>query len=223
MSQTRGNPDTKVEIEGFEARHYDALMNLASFGTYPRFLRRVVRDMDIRPNDAILDLGSGTGRNAVRMHRHLSSQGRIVGLDTGEEMLEQARRRCRNLPNVTMEKKRIEQPLEYGEEFDIVFISFVLHGFYQEDRLRIVENAHRVLRAGGRFLILDYDEFEPEQTSLPVRLFFRHVECRLATDFVRRHWQDVLAERGFANFQARKYYRGHVRLLQAEKNESSRV
>lgn len=221
MSQTRGSPDTKVEIEGFEARHYDTLMNLASFGTYPRFLRRVVRDMAIRPDDAILDLGSGTGRNALRMHRHLSSQGRIVGLDIGEEMLEQARRRCRGLSNISMEKKRVEQPLEYSEEFDIVFISFVLHGFYQEDRLRIVDNAQRALKPGGRFLILDYDEFEPEQASWPVRFFFRHVECRLATDFVRRDWETILAERGFTGFQVRRYYRGRVRLLQAQKAKAA--
>jgi len=178
-----------------------------------------VRDMAIQSEDAILDLGSGSGRNACLMARYLSGGGRIVGLDIGVEMLAQARRRCRYLPNVTMEKQRIEETLHYREEFDKVFISFVLHGFVQEDRLRIVDNVYRALRPGRQFLILDYDEFEPEQSFWPVCFAFRHLECPLATDFVRRDWRAVLREQGFGDFQTHRYYFGYVRLLGAEKLE----
>jgi len=148
-------------------------MNLITVGTYPFFIRRVVHDMDIRPDDAILDLGAGTGRNACLMRRYLSERGRIVGLDIGPEMLAQAQRRCRRFANITFEKRRVEEPLPYGEEFDKVFISFVLHGFIQEDRLRIIANARRALRPGGHFLILDYNEFDLARSPWPVRFAFR--------------------------------------------------
>jgi ubiquinone/menaquinone biosynthesis C-methylase UbiE len=217
MNQTYNRSDSKVEVKGFEARHYDSLMNFITGGTYPFFIRQVVRDMAIQPEDAILDLGSGSGRNACLMVRYFSGGGRIVGLDIGPEMLEQARRRCQHLPNVTIEKQRIEEPLPYREEFDKAFISFVLHGFVQEDRLRIVDNVYRALRPGGQFFILDYDEFEPEQSFWPVQFAFRHIECPLATDFVRRDWQAVLREQGFGDFQAHRYYFGYVRLLGAKK------
>jgi len=217
LNQTYDRSDSKVEVKGFEARHYDLLMNLITAGTYPFFIRRVVRDMAIQPKDAILDLGSGSGHNACLMARYLSDRGRIAGLDIGPEMLEQARRRCRHLPNVTMEKQRIEKPLPYREEFDKAFISFVLHGFIQEDRLRIVENVYLALRPGGQFIILDYDEFEPEQSFWPVRFAFRHLECPLATDFVRRDWRALLREQGLNDFQAHRYYFGYVRLLAARK------
>lgn len=217
MNQNYDRSDSKVEIGGFEARHYDLLMNLITAGSYPFFIRRVVRDMAIQPKDVILDLGSGSGRNACLMACHLSDAGRIVGLDIGVEMLAQARRRCRHLACVTMEKQRIEETLHYREEFDKVFTSFVLHGFVQEDRLRIVENAHRALRPGGQFLILDYDEFEPEQSFWPVRYTFRHLECPLATDFVRRDCKAFLCEQGFGHFLVYRYYFGYVRLLGAEK------
>jgi ubiquinone/menaquinone biosynthesis C-methylase UbiE len=219
LNQTYDRSDSKVEVEGFEARHYDPLMNLITAGTYPFFIRRVVRDMAIQSEDAILDLGSGSGRKACLMARYLSGGGRIVGLDIGVEMLAQARRRCRYLPNVTMEKQRIEETLHYREEFDKVFISFVLHGFVQEDRLRIVDNVYRALRPGGQFLVLDYNEFEPEQSFWPVRFAFCHLECPLATDFVRRDWRAVLWEQGFGDFQTHRYYFGYVRLLGAEKLE----
>ena len=48
--------------------------------------------MAIQAEDAILDLGSGSGRNACLTARYLSDRGRIAGLDVGVEMLEQARR-----------------------------------------------------------------------------------------------------------------------------------
>ena len=208
---------SKVEVAGAGARHYDLLMNLITGGTYSFFIRRVIRDMGIQPTDAILDLGAGTGRNACLMARYLGDQGRIVGLDIGPEMLEQARRRCQHLPNVTFEKKRVEEPLPYQGAFDKVFISFVLHGFIQQDRLRIVGNAYRALRPGGQFLILDYDEFEPEGSFWPARFAFRHIECPLATDFVRRDWGAVLREQGFGDSQVHRYYFGYVRLLGARK------
>ncbi len=219
MNQTYNRSDSKVEIEGFEARHYDLLTNIITAGTYPFFIRRVMRDMAIQAEDAILDLGSGSGRNACLMARRLSVAGQIVGLDIGVEMLAQARRRCRHLPNVTMEKQRIEETLHYCEEFDKVFISFVLHGFVQEDRLHIVENVYRALRPGGQFLVLDYNEFEPEQSFWPVRFAFHHLECPLASDFVRRDWMAILREQGFGDFQVHGYYFGYLRLLSAKKLE----
>ncbi len=209
---------SKVEVTGFEARHYDVLMNLITAGTYPRFIRRVVRDMDIHPDDDILILGSGTGRNACLMHRYLSAEGSILGLDIGDEMLAQAKNRCRKHENVAFEKCRIDEPLPYGEAFDKVFMAFVMHGFVQEDRERIIENAFRALRRGGEFLILDYAECEPTESSWAVRKVFQ-AECPLATDFVRRNFQEILKGQGFDRFNIHLYYFGHVRLLAAGKPE----
>jgi len=206
---------SKVEVTGFEARHYDALMNVLTAGTYPCFIRRVVRDMDIHPADAILILGSGTGRNACLMRRYLTEDGRIVGLEIGEEMRSQAVRRCRRHENVSFIDRRIEEPIPYAGEFDKVFMSFVMHGFVQEDRESIVENAVRALRPGWEFLILDYAEIAPESASWPVRLVLR-AECPLATDFVRRDWQEILRSYGFTRFRSHFYYFGAVRLLAAK-------
>ncbi len=208
---------SKVEVRGFEARHYDRLIDLVTLGTYPSFIRRATGDMDIRPGDAILDLGSGTGRNAELMARRLSGDGRILGLDIGPEMLAQARARFSDRPNIVFEEQRINEPLPYSAEFDKALISFVLHGFVQEDRLRIIDNVHEALKPGGVFFILDYAHFEPEEAALPVRWIFRHAECPLATDFARRDWEAILAARGFGDFNSRFYYKGYVRLLAARK------
>lgn len=74
-------------MTGLEARHYDCFMNLITGGTYPFFIHRGVQEMHIQPEDEILVLGSGTGRNISLMNKEVSGQGRVLGLDIGPEML----------------------------------------------------------------------------------------------------------------------------------------
>jgi demethylmenaquinone methyltransferase/2-methoxy-6-polyprenyl-1,4-benzoquinol methylase len=116
-------------------------MNLITAGTYSLFIRRVVRNMNIRSVDDLLIFGSGTGRNVCLMRRYLTDKGSILGLDIGKEMLAQAQHRCRNLQNITFEKRRIDQSLPYSEDYNKVFMSFVMRGFVQEDREHIINNA----------------------------------------------------------------------------------
>ena len=207
---------SKVEVTGSEARHYDFFMNTITGGTYPFFIRRAVQEMHIQPNDEILVLGAGTGRNISLMNKYLSKEGRVLGLDIGPEMLEQAQRRFADHPYVTIENQRVNESLPYLDEFDKVFISFVLHGFIQEDRLKIIANAQRALRPGGEFIILDYNEFDLEHSPRLVRFVF-NMECPLATDFISRDLQAILREQGFDEFHTHPHYLGYVRLLAARK------
>ena len=216
MNPTYTRADSKVEVTGLEARHYDFFMNLITGGTYPLFIRRAIRDMQIQPGNNILVFGAGTGRNLSLMDRDLSGKGRIVGLDIGPEMLEQAQRRFADHPYIAVENRRIEEPIPYENDFDKVFISFLLHGLIQEDRLKVIANAHRALRPGGEFIILDYNEFDLKQSPWPVRVAFK-VECPLATDFVGRDLQAILREQGFDEFRVHPHYLGYVRLLAARK------
>ncbi|MCK4689784.1 MAG: L-histidine N(alpha)-methyltransferase, partial [Candidatus Marinimicrobia bacterium] len=122
-----------IEVGGWGARHYDLTMDLLLAGRYQAFIEQAIKRMDIRRGDAILDLGSGTGRNIRVMLKALGSTGRVVGVDISQEMLRQARRRCRAYPQVTFFNRRIEEELSFRDEFDKAFISFTLHGFEDED------------------------------------------------------------------------------------------
>ncbi len=208
---------SKVEVTGSEARHYDFFMNTITGGTYPFFIRRAVQEMHIQSNDEILVLGAGTGRNISLMNKYLSEdKGRIVGLDIGSVMLKQARHRFANHSHFTIIDQRIEESLPYVKEFDKVFMAFVLHGFIQEDRLKIIANVQRALRPGGEFIILDYNEFDLESSPRLVRFAFG-LECPLATDFVERDLKTTLTDKGFGEFRVYTHYRGYVRLLAARK------
>ena len=82
-------PESKVEIRGFMARHYDILLNIATFGRYSPFIKKSIELMKIKPEDRILDLGAGTGRNACLMIEYLSEKGELIGIDISREMISQ--------------------------------------------------------------------------------------------------------------------------------------
>ena len=208
-----------VEVKGWGARHYDLMMDLLLMGRYQSFIKEAIGRMHIRQEDAILDLGSGTGRNICVMLKSLGSTARAVGVDISQEMLQQARKRCHPYPQVTFLEHRIEEPLPFREEFDKAFISFTLHGFEDEDKERVTANAHRALRPGGTFWILDYNEFDLDRQWFPFRWAFQRFECELAGEFLSLDLKGMLAHHGFGDFVSYAFLRGRVRLLRAEKLE----
>jgi len=206
-----------VEVGEQAARRYDLAMDLLLVGRYQAFIEKAIARTDIRQGDAILDLGSGTGRNICVMLKALDSTGRVVGVDISQEMLRQAQQRCRAYPQVSFLNRRIEEALPFHEEFDKAFISFTLHGFEDEDKERVIANAHQALKPGGTFWILDYNEFDLHRQWFPLRWAFRRFECELASEFLSLDLKAMLAGYGFGNFVTYPFLRGYVRLLGAEK------
>ena len=80
-------PKSKVETTGFMARYYDTLLDIATFGKYLPFIKQVISIANIKPDDRILDMGAGTGRNACLIIRYLSGEGELVGVDISNDMI----------------------------------------------------------------------------------------------------------------------------------------
>ena len=210
-------PESKVEIQGFTAKHYDTIMNIVSFGFYAKFIGNAISKLEIKDEDYILDLGCGTGRNACLMRNYLSEKGFILGLDVSEEMGKQFNEKVRNVKNVAFKNQRIDLPFSLEDKFDKVFISFVLHGFPHEVRERIINNAYENLKTGGTFWILDFNEFALINMPFYFRIPFLAIECPYAFDFIERDWKKILEKTGFNNFIERLYLKSYVRLLAARK------
>jgi len=208
---------SKVEIGAWGVRYYDFLLNVLSLGRYSYFIRQVVEKMGIQSGQSILDLGSGTGKNECFMAEKVGPYGKIVGVDVSDEMLSRARKRCRNYPNVIYKKQRAELPLPYKEDFETVFISFVLHGFENAQKLGIIHNAYQALRVGGSFYVLDYAEFDLGRMWFPLRWAFTHWECQLAVEFLELDIKGMLRSQGFSNFEEEFFFKGYLRLLKAAK------
>jgi len=208
---------SKVEVKGLEAMLYDFLLLAGTFGLYQALLKRIIRDMRIKPDDRILDMGAGTGKNACMMSKYLSDDGFILGLDIGKIMLKKFERRCRKFENIQVSNQRIEEPLPYKDDFEKVFISFVIHGFEQDNRSNIINSAYNSLKPGGKFFIFDWSEFNIKKTGFIFRIIMNKIECPLAFDFIERDFKKVLIEQGFKNIHENLYEGKKIRLLSGEK------
>jgi len=215
-------PESKVEVMGFMARYYDIGLDIATFGRYLPFIKEVIRMLKIKPDDRILDMGAGTGRNACLMAKYLSEKGELIGVDVSKDMIAQFEKRCTDFPNVKIINRRIDQALPYKNDFNKVFISFVLHGFPQNVREVIIENAFQCLKENGEFFILDYNEFLWPKLPFYLRLPFKMLECPYAFDFIKRDWKQILESNNFAGFEEFFFFKNYVRLLKAKKCHSNK-
>ncbi len=115
--------------------------------------RRATREiLALRPGQHVLDVGSGPGFLAAEMADEVGPDGRIVGVDPSESMLALA---SRHAPAAEFRPGgALELPFE-GASFDVVVSTQVLE--YVDDVASALAEARRVLRPGGRLLVLDTD------------------------------------------------------------------
>lgn len=103
----------------------------------------------IRPGDHVLDIACGTGLVTFRAAEMTGPQGRVVGVDISNEMVERARRRAAelNIANVSFERSGAEDlPLE-DNSFGVVLSALGL--MYVLDPNLAVAEMHRTLKRGG--------------------------------------------------------------------------
>ena len=209
--------NSKVALKGFEAKYYDKLIDLITFGWYKKFIAKVIEDLHLKKGDFIADFGAGTGRNALLMRQYIGKEGKIVGFEIGKEMQEQFLQKAKNFDNIILEPSSILEEVKQENAFDVVFLSFVFHGFEQKNREKILQNAKKLLKKGGTLAILDFNEFDIEAAPFYIRIPILFLECPLAQDFIERNLQEMLSKEGFGAFEQKSYFKGYLRLMKAKK------
>jgi len=174
-----GDPSAIQSMFARIAPRYDLNNRLHSLGRDQAWRRQAVRVSGVRPGESVLDVACGTCDLAAIFAA--AGAGRVVGADFCQEMLDLARRKY----TAGQAEARIEflqadaHELPFADAtFDIVSIAFGLRNL--ADPPRALQEFHRVIKAGGRLIVL---EFCPDGQGIAkafIRWFTRVIMPRTA-------------------------------------------
>jgi len=152
---------------------------------------------ELKPGEVVLDLGSGGGIDVLLSAKRVSPGGKAYGLDMTDEMLALARENQKKagVGNVEFLKGEIENIPLPGNSVDVIISNCVIN--LSADKDRVLQEAFRVLKPGGRFAVSDVvtrGEI-PEQIRKNMLLWVGCVAGALEED----EYRSKLAAAGFGN------------------------
>ncbi|HZU59425.1 MAG TPA: arsenite methyltransferase [Solirubrobacteraceae bacterium] len=162
---------------------------------------------DLREGETVLDLGSGAGADVLISARRVGASGKAIGLDMTDEMLELARQNAveAGIENVEFMKGYIEDiPLPDGS-VDVVVSNCVLN--LSGDKPKVLREAARVLRPGGRFAVSDVIA-RPDMDDATRADVAAYTGC-IAGALTEDEFRDGLAAAGFTGIEIRPTHQVH--------------
>jgi demethylmenaquinone methyltransferase/2-methoxy-6-polyprenyl-1,4-benzoquinol methylase len=211
------------------AGKYDVMNDLMSFGVHRLWKRHFVATSGIRKGDRVLDLAGGTGDIAALLLPRVGDQGEVVVADINAEMLRVGRDRLLDrgmLQGLRWAQVNAEALPFPDESFDAVTIAFGLRNV--TDKARALAEMQRVLKPGGRALILEFSrvnqawlkplyDFHSFQVLPRVGKLVAHDEAsyRYLAESIRKHpdqaaLKAMLETAGFRNVEVRSLSAGIV-------------
>ena len=137
------------------ASRYDVMNDLMSAGLHRVWKRILIERGGLRAGERVLDLAGGTGDISALLHRRVGETGQVVLTDINGEMLRNGRDRLLDagiaLPLVQCDAEALPFP---DRRFDCVTIAFGLRNVTRKERA--LAEMYRVLRPGGRALVLEF-------------------------------------------------------------------
>jgi ubiquinone/menaquinone biosynthesis C-methylase UbiE len=115
----------------------------------------VLKALDLREGEKVLDIGSGPGLLALDMAAAVGPAGRVCGIDLSESMLAMSRKRCAGQPWTEFQQGDATKLPAADDSFDAAVSTQVYE--YVRDIPAALAELRRVLRPGGRAVILDTD------------------------------------------------------------------
>ncbi len=131
------------------ARSYDGINRFLSFGSGAWYRRRALMQAGLRPGARVLDLAVGTGLVAREAVHILGQKQDVTGLDISAGML----RVAQDALGIPLVQARAEALPLRDESFDFVSMGYALR--HVSDLNLLFREIHRVLRPGGRLLLLE--------------------------------------------------------------------
>ncbi len=140
--------------------------------------------LDAQPGETILEVGFGTGNNLVEMAKAVGNKGRVYGVDIADRMVEMTREKLKKegLDEIAELERGDAVQLPYeDDQFDAIFMSFVLDLFDNPDIPKVLEECQRVLKPNGRLVNVSLQKADTLSNNIYETVheaFPKTVDCR---------------------------------------------
>lgn len=197
---------------------YDLLAPIMTLGLEGRYRKRAIELLQLRGDEKVLDIGCGTGILTRQLAKVLdgSRSDQAIGIDAAAKMIAVARRKAAGLTHLRFETALAEN-LPFAENsFDAAVSTFFYHHIDRELKDLSLTELRRVLKPGGRAVIIDVDT--------PSNLFgklcawsgywlFRQEEIR---ENIEGQLVDALNDAGFSRVRKVSHHAGHISIFYLE-------
>lgn len=158
------------------AAKYDVMNDLMSMGIHRLWKRFTIDCSGVRAGQTVLDLAGGTGDLTAKFSRLVGDKGQVVLADINEAMLNVGRDKLRDLGvvgNVEYVQANAEALPFPDNTFDVITIAFGLRNVTDKDKA--LRSMYRVLKPGGRLLVLEFSKPQHEMLSKAYDMYSFHV------------------------------------------------
>lgn len=139
------------------AKLYDFTVWLMTLGRERAFREKILRLARLKAGEFVLDVGCGTGSLAIAAKRHVGQIGVVKGIDASPEMLARAETKATRAAADVAFEQAAGQALPFaGAVFDVALSTVMLHHLSRHARQECVREMRRVLKPGGRALVVDF-------------------------------------------------------------------
>ena len=167
---------------------YDRYARLLSFGQDPRWRRFLVSRLDVRPDETVLDVATGTAAVAIELVRRTGC--RVIGLDQSPEMLATGRERVAKAglaDRIELVEGSAERLPFDDASFDGLTFTYLLR--YVDDPAATMRELVRVVKPGSTIAMLEFGL--PRGPARPAWELYVRVGLPVAGAIVSRGWRRV--------------------------------
>lgn len=158
------------------AAKYDIMNDLMSLGIHRLWKRFTIDCSGVKPGQHVLDLAGGTGDLTAKFSRLVGTNGKVVLADINHSMLQVGKAKLTNkgiIGNVEYVQANAEELPFPDNTFDLITIAFGLRNVTDKDKA--LASMYRVLKPGGRLLILEFSKPLSEPLSKVYDAYSFHV------------------------------------------------
>lgn len=149
-------PRTRGAVMNWQAPFYDLGCRLVGLGK--NFRRETLRHAALQRGEHVLDASCGTGVLTRLAAEAVGPDGSVIGIDPAPLMIAVARRQAQRAASRAQFRLGVIERLVFADEsFDVVLASLMLHHLPPDLKRDGLREVHRVLKAGGRLVVVDLD------------------------------------------------------------------